>query len=254
MSGDRPVVELLATTGGTVARLVEAVEVLSSVTPGKLALIGGLAVACRLATVHRPTRDVDAVTERSENRSGVGELLVAHHGATSSRPGRFDLHGTKIELIETEPLPVSLSGLSTEQRLFLLAHRWALESATPLTIRAGRSQATLPVATGAALIAMKLHAVEDRSEDAKRASDVYDMYRLLMADGSGEIAPAIATAPGGLSELVAVSATRFLVAEAARSARWLRAYADVDAQVSADELRLVGRDLRDGLARHRQGD
>ena len=61
MSGERIV--LAGDADGVAARLVHALAQLADVNLGPYALIGGLAVMCRLAAVHRVTQDVDTVTE-----------------------------------------------------------------------------------------------------------------------------------------------------------------------------------------------
>ena len=63
------------------------------------------------------------------------------------------------------------------------------------------TRATARVATPAALVAMKLRAMQQRRANVlnKRASDAYDAYRLLAAhDRDGSIARELATAPDGL--------------------------------------------------------
>ena len=60
--------------------------------------------------------------------------------------------------------------------MFIASHSWALATATPLTaasVGSDAGNATAPFATASALVAMKLHAIQDRSGDsqAKRAGD-----------------------------------------------------------------------------------
>ncbi len=61
MSGERTV--LAGDSGGSAARLVHATAKLETAGLGPHALVGGLAVMCRLAAVHRVTQDIDTVTE-----------------------------------------------------------------------------------------------------------------------------------------------------------------------------------------------
>lgn len=69
--------------------------------------------------------------------------------------------------------------MPTKDALFVAAHVWALDTSIPLTIVAGARpnvRATAPFAIPAALVAMKLHAIEDRSETRgleKRAGDAW---------------------------------------------------------------------------------
>jgi predicted nucleotidyltransferase len=75
------------------------------------------------------------------------------------------IDGIKVEVQGTEPFaPADLDGLTDKQILYVGAHRYALESATAVTLvaQAERARATVPLATPGALVAMKLHAIEDR--------------------------------------------------------------------------------------------
>lgn len=88
------------------------------------------------------------------------------------------LEGIRVEVIDVGQLPPTedLDDLSDRQRLFIASHSWALSTATPLTVASegpDASDATAPFATPAALVAMKLHAIQDRSGDgqAERAGD-----------------------------------------------------------------------------------
>lgn len=77
-------------------------------------------------------------------------------------PHRLLLEGTKVEVIEVGQLPPveELDNLSDRQRLFIAAHSWALQTATPLTVASvgpDADQATAPFATVAALVAMVAH-------------------------------------------------------------------------------------------------
>lgn len=140
----------------------------------RTAVIGGLAVSCRLAVAHRATGDVDVVTdERSfvAARTAAANLVAA--GVAEREAGvdvvRLIVDGTKVEIIETVPLDTAdLVGVESETaRLFVLSHRWALESAQPLRIGVVGSDVEIevPIATSPALVAMKLHAIQDRNDD-----------------------------------------------------------------------------------------
>jgi hypothetical protein len=90
--------------------------------------------------------------------------------------------------------------------VFGLAHRWALETATPVTISVADTELEFEIAVAlpAALVAMKLNSIQGRSEDRRRASDAWDIYRLLEAlNSAGEITRALAGGP----ERIGFSAT-----------------------------------------------
>jgi hypothetical protein len=125
--------------------------------------------------------------------------------------------GVKLDVIATLPLsPDAFDGIDLKGQLFMAAHRWALESATPVTLLTGGARSTVMVATPAALVAMKLHALQDRrsGRPAKSASDTEDLVRLLSEHNTrGELAAEIAGAPYGLGALVVESAQRLLIDE-----------------------------------------
>lgn len=154
VSGDA-VVEL---TGAGTTRLIAAVR---DAFPGtgdhRRVLIGGLAVLRRCPRASRATEDVDTVTGPDGKVTLLAELgaqdLAAdlvHKGAggdTVQVRGRrvevkveddhLILDGVRLDVIETESLSDDddLVGLPAKEHLFLAAHRWALESATPIRVR-----------------------------------------------------------------------------------------------------------------------
>jgi hypothetical protein len=145
--------------------------------------VGGVAVAARLGQAHRATTDVDAVVDEASHPGAI-ETLPALSDALPDPTGshRVWIGGTKVEIIGVGPVDDdALDGLTELQTLFVSAHTWALETATPVTLvsRAEPSaQATSPFATPAALFAMKLQAIQDRrttSRPEKRSSDALDL-------------------------------------------------------------------------------
>lgn len=154
--------------------------------------------------------------------------------------------GTKIEILGVGPVDESdLVGLPPKHAHFVAAHAWALDTATPFELVAGADRqvrAVAPFATPAALVAMKLHAIEDRSAAglAKRAGDAWDIYRLLLdLDGDASVRAAMAAAPATLRELVADAVERVMVTNAVRTRGWLQTGDFSMAAVTADELRFV---------------
>lgn len=232
--------ELIALThdaDGHMAALVRAAATVATHAGVPVAVIGGLAVMCRLSTTHRATADVDFVSEDPEEVSVVGSpmqnLLAAKvvDDHPVPQPGRVFVRGTKVEIIETAPLSAqAASGIEPDSdRLFVLAHRWALETATPCTVMVTGSdaQATVPVATVAALIAMKLNAFRVRTDERKRASDAWDVYRLLHVHGSRpELAAVFSTAPDGLCDLVRDAITHAFRIDVLRTRQRVQAYGD----------------------------
>lgn len=159
MSGE----QIFLVDGGEdgVVDLVRATDLVVQHTGLPVALIGGLAVTCRLATAHRPTRDVDLVAETSPDlvaEAGTvsanlisGGVARAAHDAASVR---LCVGDTKVEIIETERLDeIESAGIEPERsRLFVVGHRWALESATSVSISVTDTdvEITVPVATASA--------------------------------------------------------------------------------------------------------
>lgn len=234
----------LADGSGTVARLVRAAEAwCATIPPGRAALVGGLAVTARIATMHRATHDIDLVTDDT----GAVDANASDHAVTA------EVDGVKFDVIATNALPAEAADLpdAADARLFVLAHRWALETATNLTIAVQAAEpveATVPVASVPALLACKLHAIADRRDARaiKRESDARDIYRLgALIVRSPTVADSFATAPFDLAELAHAGVRRWLIDDAARVARWL---ASDSRSVTTADIMTLGVVLADELA------
>lgn len=245
MSGE---VALLGDPQGKLEELVQAVvhfERVGLAVP--YALVGGLAVTARLATRHRPTFDVDTVYVESE--IDVVQVLV-DNGAERQGDGVVLPQGVKLDLIAVGYLDPAGLPVDPRQRAFVLSHRWALDSADAMTLQvideAGgvTVQVQAPVASASALVATKLQSTLSRREALrhKRASDVFDLYRLLdVHDADGGVSTAFADAPKDLAALSREFATQLLVDEAERSVRWMRAGGGPEMQeIEPADLRAVG--------------
>jgi hypothetical protein len=229
VSGERIV--LAGDANGNAARLVRATARLGDADLGPHALVGGLAVMCRLAAVHRATQDVDTVTETTTS--------IGQHDPSS--PSRAVVDGISIDVIDTEPFrPEDLDGVDPSDRLFVVSHRWALDTATDTELVAGAETASIRVATPPALVAMKSGALLGgrMREPRKRASDLYDLYRLVLEyDRTGGIADAMRTAPFDLGHLVGDALAARVVEEPERAVRWLINGGPETSAVTADDLR-----------------
>lgn len=160
---------------------------------------------CRLAAVHRATQDIDTVAETTAPTAV--EVIASSVGSLDpSNPNRVLVDGVKVDVIDTESFRYEdLDGIDVGDRVFVVSHRWALDTATDTEIVAGDVTAPIRVATPPALVAMKSGAVLGGRprEPRKRASDLYDVYRLVLEyDRTGGIAEALAAAPFGLGHLV----------------------------------------------------
>jgi hypothetical protein len=205
---------------------------------------------CRISTGTRATGDVDVVSDTEADL--VGGASAADNLVTAKLarrdPGsesiRLWLGPTKVEIIETQAIAeADAVGIEPElSRLFVLAHRWALETATPMTLSVIDSDvsAEIRVALPAALVAMKLHSVHSRTEERKRASDAWDLARLLDAhNADGTISRALEAGPAGLDELVATQLRRAFVDDVTRTRRRLVVYGDPSWSALLSEDRLV---------------
>lgn len=249
MSGERIV--LAGDVDGVAARLVQATARLTGLELGPHALIGGLAVMCRLAAVHRATQDVDTVTETTAPTAV--EVIAASIGAPDrSHPNRVLIDGVKVDVIDTEPFQhEDLDGIGLDDRLFVVSHRWALDTALATSIVAGTDTASIRVATPPALVAMKSGAVLGGRprEPRKRSSDIYDLYRLVTAyDRTGAIGDALHAAPFGLGELVGDALRASIIDEPERAVRRLLQGGPDMRAVTADDLHDVLGPLVDRLA------
>lgn len=249
MSGERIV--LTGDAHGTAARLVQAVARLAGLDLGPYALVGGLAVMCRLAAVHRVTHDVDTVVE-STAPSAV-EVIASMAGAVNeSNHNRVVVEGVKVDVIDTASLRhEDLVGLDVADQLFVVSHRWALDTATETELVAGPANASIRVATSAALVAMKSGAVLGGRlrEPSKMASDLFDLYRLAVEyERTGAISDALASAPLGLGPLVAYGLRTVVLDQPERAVRRLLAGGPEIAAVTAGDLVDVLGPLADQLS------
>lgn len=139
MSGE-PIVVL---PGEVMARLVHAAAKVADANLGSYAIIGGVAVSARLGQSHRATADIDTVVDDLTPPPAFEALLDvpgAHADPTGAH--RVLIDGIKVEVQGTEPLALAdLDGLTDKQILYVGAHRYALESATAVTLVAQTDQA-----------------------------------------------------------------------------------------------------------------
>jgi hypothetical protein len=145
----------------------------------------------------------------------------------------LDLDVIDVAPVATHELVAQLQvgGPLTDLERNVVAHTWAHDTATPLDLMAvddetGAPLASAPgrlVATTAGIVAMKATTVPLRasSRPEKRASDLYDLGRLLVA---GQLRPTdLEAMPAVLVETVSARLRRWFVDEAGRD----RTYRDV---------------------------
>src|SRR6185437_2690456 len=250
-------IERIALFGPAMVPLVRAISAVVESDLGAYAIVGGIAVTARVGHAHRATSDVDAVVDETTPPDAVEALLSRHAVKPDpTAPHRVYVEGTKVEFLGVGPLDeADLVDVPDDDALFVAAHTWALETATPLTVVAAtddKVMATAPFATPGDLFAMKLHAIQTRSAvgAAKRSGDAWDLYRLLLdLDAGGLVRAQLTAAPSRLRHLVAEATDHVLGSGANRTVGWLRAGDDQMASVTAEELRYLADPLIVGLSR-----
>ena len=185
--------------GGTTHREV---ELLASL-PSELRLIGGLAVMCRVGSPHRTTVDLDAVARDLEGlHESIARLAVTSPGGGQYRfAGDMDLDVIDVAPVPTGELVAELTDAGevlTDLELNVVSLTWAHDTSTPLDVVAVDELDGAPlakatdrlVASISGLVAMKATAIPLRASTRpeKRASDLYDLARLLLLPGDDRAA------------------------------------------------------------------
>lgn len=159
---------------GSIARLAPAGPV----------IIGGLAVMSRVGGEHRPTLDIDSAFN-NETDTPTTTVLVADGIATDEDAiQRVRIDDALLDVIDTFPIEPDDLPDDPKDRLFVCAHRYAYETATPVDFVGDTNRVTVRVATVEGLIATKSHALRfgrPGRRRLKRASDLYDVVRLTTA-------------------------------------------------------------------------
>lgn len=207
MDSGAPLVILPRSLGG----LLEPLRALTADAMPPLAVIGGIGVTIRLATAgrgHRATVDIDIVADDREH--DAIEVLAHHHGRV--REQTAVVAGIEVDLIPTEPVSDdALREIADDgSRLFVAAHRWALESASDVRVAvagAGDTVVSMPVASPAGLVAAKAHAAgfgRQARRATKHGGDMFDIYRLIeVFDAQGAVRADLQRAPADTGRLVA---------------------------------------------------
>jgi hypothetical protein len=235
------------------ARFVAVAERIWSSVPARVAVVGGVAVACRLRRAYRATVDVDTVTEGRDPQ--VVDVLVDSVGAErGKRVDEVVVDGVPVDVIETQAIG-DVDGLPLEQALFLVSHRYALDEAevVDVVVHAANhvTRGRLPLATPAALVATKLGAFLGRPpgrRKEKRPTDALDLYRLLAElNDDGALARTI-VGEEPLRALVRQAAMSVLVDGSTATLREIRHVGDeLTRSLTVDDLVFVGEQLIDGL-------
>lgn len=215
------------------------------------ALVGGLAVMVRLGGAHRVTNDLDGVFDNPDEDTAASLVTAGVADAAGDAAGIF-IDGTKLDVIDTQPLPPVVEDVAPDpgDRLFVCAHRYAYEAATPLVVASARATATIRIATPAALIACKAHALcfgRRQRRATKRPGDLFDLYRLAL-DHHDEVLVGLSAAPWQLRSQVTAALHEDL-ADLEQAAASLRSSPAAElAAVSSDDVIDVLGDFMAALA------
>lgn len=201
---------------------------LLSTLPAALRLIGGLAVMCRVGSPHRTTVDVDALARDLVGmHDDLAGLAMTDTGGGQYRfDGDLDLDVIDVSPDAADELTAQLLATGeplNDLDLNIIALTWAHDGATELDIvavdeRTGEPIAQAParlVASVSGLVAMKSTAIPLRAstKPEKRASDLYDLSRLLLVRTDG---PTLDAMPQELAAAVGERLTNWFVDDAGR--------------------------------------
>jgi hypothetical protein len=224
------------------AAIVSAIPITARDTGRLVIVVGGLAVLCRLSTPYRATTDLDTVSRLQAGQVGQLELLIAA-GATPSGPAGAEvatpLGPVQVDVLEItdadfEPLPDDPT-----DRLHVLAHAWAAQTATPIRLIADDvDPLTVLVAQPAALVAMKLQSVMNRGA-AKEGTDLLDIVRLVTDPSTAAaVIAGLRVADSQLRSDAHLHAQRWFTESADRTLSRIRAVPE-GSQTTLDDLALV---------------
>lgn len=182
--------------GPTMLALVKAIPRIEDMLRRPVVLVGGLAVLSRLGSAYRVTSDVDTANRREDGEPAQLDVLLAYGAVATDAAGA--LISTPDGDVRVDVLEISASQLAElpedpTDRLYLLAHDWAMATATPMSIqvtdgRAVAAEESVLVAEPGPLVATKLQALPNRSR-AKEATDLLDIVRLTLDARAGPVIP-----------------------------------------------------------------
>ena len=228
--------------------LVEAIPEFEARTGRRATIIGGLAVLCRLGTVYRVTGDLDTANRRAVGEPPQLDVLLQQDDVTQADAAGVWIPtaagAVKVDVIEVSDAELSHLPEDETDRLAVLSHAWAIETATPLRIRAASpegasTEVVAHVAEPGPLIAMKLQSVMNRTVNKER-TDLLDIVRLTLDHAAGPAARAqLAEADTQLAEDARLHAHRWFVDRDEQTLHLIRELPE-GTDVDADTVQLVG--------------
>ena len=232
------------------AAVVSAIPVTAHDTGRPVIVVGGLAVLCRLSHPYRATTDLDTVARLQAGQVGQIELLVAA-GATPSGPTGVQVQ-TPLGPVQVDVLEVTDADLAPlpddpTDRLHVLSHAWAAQTATPVHLESdGALAVTVLVAQPAPLVAMKLQSAMNRGA-AKEGTDLLDIVRLTTDRATAaSVIDGLRTADVQLRADAILHARRWFREAADRTLRQIRSIPE-GTSTTAEDLELVAELLDSGL-------
>ncbi|MEV4639372.1 hypothetical protein AB0J80_18670 [Actinoplanes sp. NPDC049548] len=242
--------------GTSMSALALAIPAVTERTGREVIVVGGLAVVCRLTRPYRATSDLDTVNRRHEGEIAQLELLISSGAQRSGVSGA--LVPTPAGPVQVDVLEVADADLAPlpddpTDRLHVLSHAWAAESATPVMIRAtGTADLTVAVAEPGPIIAMKLQSVMNRGSQ-KEGTDLLDIIRLCLDPAAGPVLRTqLADADAQIRDDAARHAQLWFGDRAERSLRQLRSIPE-GRETELDDLHLVNELLQAALSGSKRG-
>jgi hypothetical protein len=248
ISDDAAEIPAVGLVGASMLALVEAIPEFEARTGRRATIIGGLAVLCRLGTVYRVTGDLDTANRRAAGETPQLDVLLQQDDVTQADPAGVwiptSTGAVKVDVIEVSDAELAHLPEDETDRLAVLSHAWAIETAMPLRIRAASpegasTEVVAHVAEPGPLIAMKLQSVMNRTVNKER-TDLLDIVRLTLDHTAGATARAqLAEADTQLAEDARLHAHRWFVDRKDQTLRLVRGLPE-GADVDADVVQLVG--------------
>jgi hypothetical protein len=228
---------------------VQAIPELESRTERKAIVIGGLAVLCRLGTAYRATSDLDTAKRRVAGEPSQLDVLLQLDGVTRAGPAGVWIPTSagmaQVDVIEVTDSELSHLPEDETDRLAVLSHAWAIQTATPVRIRAASpsesatTEVVVRVAEPGPLIAMKLQSIMNRPVDKER-TDLLDIVQLTLDRTAGPLARMqLGGADAQLATDARLHAHRWFVDLKDQTFRRIRELPE-GAGIDADTIQLVG--------------
>ena len=248
MSDDRPEIPAVNLAGSSMLAIVQAIPELEARTGREATVIGGLAVLCRLGIAYRATSDLDTANRRAIAETPQLEVLLRYADVSQAGPAGVWIPTSsgkvKVDVIEVTDSELNRLPDDETDRLAVLSHAWAIQTATLLRIRASRTlqvastEVLARTAEPGPLIAMKLQSIMNRPVEKER-TDLLDIVRLILDQSSGPKARAqLREADAQLAEDASLHAQRWFVERKDATLRLIRELPE-GADIDADTIQLV---------------